>query len=92
MSNEETKFKHSRRIFSKQVAVKRQEKIAKSHGIVEKQPHRFFKHHALNCHTPQCIMCGNPRKIWKEDTIQEKRFKQIPIDMELDDDIYALPT
>ena len=92
MSNEETKFKHSRRIFSKQVAVKRQEKIAKSHGIVEKQPHRFFKHHALNCHTPQCIMCGNPTKIWKEDTIQEKRFKQIPIDMELDDDIYALPT
>ena len=92
MSNEETKFKHSRRIFSKQVAVKRQEKIAKSHGIVKKQPHRFFKHHALNCHTPQCIMCGNPRKIWKEDTIQEKRFKQIPIDMELDDDIYALPT
>lgn len=92
MSNEETKFKHSRRIFSKQVAVKRQEKIAKSHGIVEKQPHRFFKHHALNCHTPQCIMCGNPRKIWKEDTIQEKRFKQIPIDMELDDDIYALLT
>lgn len=92
MSNEEMKFKHSRRIFSKQVAVKRQEKIAKSHGIVEKQPHRFFKHHALNCHTPQCIMCGNPRKIWKEETIQEKRFKQIPIDMELDDDIYALPT
>ena len=92
MSNEETKFKHSRRIFSKQVAVKRQEKIAKSHGIVVEQPHRFFKHHALNCHTPQCIMCGNPRKIWKEETIQEKRFKQIPIDMELDDDIYALPT
>ena len=87
MSSEEVKIKHSKRIHSKQVAVKKQQKIAKAAGIVETQPHRFFKHHALNCHTPRCIMCGNPRKIWKEETIQEKRFKQ----KELYDEIYPLP-
>lgn len=93
MSNEETKFKRSRRIHAKKVAVKRQERIARSHGIVEKQPHRYLKHHALNCHTPQCIMCGNPRKIWKEETIQEKRFKQISInaELEMDENVQLLP-
>ena len=87
MSSEEFKIKHSKRIHSKEVVVKKQQKIAKAAGIVEKQPHRFFKHHALNCHTPRCIMCGNPRKIWKQETIQEKRFKQ----KELYDDIHSLP-
>jgi hypothetical protein len=30
----------------------------------------------MNCGNPNCHMCGNPRKIWKEKTIQEKRFEQ----------------
>lgn len=24
-----------------------------------------------------CLMCGNPRKYWKEKTIQEKRFEAV---------------
>jgi len=62
-------------------AIKRQKQLAKINklGAVHKhneQDHRFAKMHALNCGIPKCIMCGNPRKIWKERTLQEKRFMQ----------------
>jgi hypothetical protein len=30
----------------------------------------------LDCGNPNCVMCANPRKVWKEKTIQEKRFEQ----------------
>jgi hypothetical protein len=76
MSTEYDKLKHSKRIHAKETAVKKQTKIAKAFGIEVKEPHKFAKHHALDCGHPGCIMCGNPRKIWKQDTIQEKRFKQ----------------
>ena len=76
MSTEFDKLKHSKRIHTKETAIKRQTKIAKAYGIEIKEPHKFAKHHALDCGTPGCTMCGNPRKIWKEETIQEKRFKQ----------------
>jgi len=36
----------------------------------------MLKKHALNCGNPKCLMCGNPRKIFREVTIQEKRFDQ----------------
>ena len=29
-----------------------------------------------NCGNPNCVMCGNPRKTFKEKTIQEKRLEQ----------------
>ena len=76
MSTEEDKLKRSKRLYAEETAIKRQTKIAKSHGIEVKEPHKFAKHHALDCGHPGCVMCGNPRKIWKEETIQEKRFKQ----------------
>ena len=76
MSTEQDKLKHSKRIHAKQTAVKKQTKIAKAFGIEVKEPHKFAKHHALDCGHPGCIMCGNPRKVWKQDTIQEKRMKQ----------------
>ena len=76
MSTEQDKLKHSKRIHADETAIKKQVKIAKSHGIEVKEPHKLAKHHALDCGRPGCIMCGNPRKIWKQDTIQEKRFKQ----------------
>ena len=76
MSTERDKLKHSKRIHDGETAIKKQVKIAKSHGIEVKEPHKLAKHHALNCSRPGCIMCGNPRKVWKEETIQEKRFKQ----------------
>jgi len=76
MSHEEAKFKHSKRLLKDENAIKKQVKIAKSHGITVENPHMFAKHHALDCGQPNCIMCASPRKIWKEETIQERRAKQ----------------
>ncbi len=81
MSKEEDKFKHSKRLLKDENAIKKQMKIAKEHRITEfnpklDQPHRYHKHHAMNCGNPDCFMCANPRKIFKEKTIQEQRFEQ----------------
>lgn len=81
MSNEFDKIKHSKRLHKEDAAIKKQVKIAKAHGLTDKdlavkEPHRLAKHHALNCGQPGCVMCGNPRKTFKEKTIQEKRFEQ----------------
>ena len=76
MSNEDEKVKHSKRILKTDNAVKKQVKIAKEFGIEVKEPHKFAKHHAMNCGNPKCFMCANPRKVFKEKTIQEKRLEQ----------------
>lgn len=81
MSNPEDRVKHSKRIQQKEVSIAQQVKIAKQHGLTEqdkalKEPHRFVKHHAMDCGQPGCIMCGNPRKTFKELTAQEKRLYQ----------------
>jgi hypothetical protein len=76
MSNEEDKFKHSKRLQKEGNAIKKQAKIAKDHGISEKETHRFSKHHAMNCGNLECLLCSNPRKISGEKTIQEQRFEQ----------------
>lgn len=82
MSNEVEKVKNSSRRQRDENAVKRQVKIAKAHGldtIINKQvqePHRLVKHHIMNCGNPKCMLCSNPRKVFKEKTIQEKRFDQ----------------
>jgi hypothetical protein len=76
MSHEEAKFKHSKRLLKDNNAIQKQVKIAKSHGIPVENPHMFAKHHALDCGQPNCVMCASPRKIWKEETIQERRAKQ----------------
>ena len=79
MSTEEEKFKRSARLHKDEAVIKRQVKIAKSHGIEVDVPHKFAKHHATNCGQPNCVMCGNPRKTFKEETIQEKRFNQMKV-------------
>jgi hypothetical protein len=76
MSHEEEKVKHSKRILKTDNAVKKQVKIAKEFGIEVKEPHKFAKLHAMNCGNPKCFMCSNPRKVFKEKTIQEKRLEQ----------------
>ena len=76
MSTEEDKFKHSKRLQKDKNAVKKQTKIAKEFGVPVEEPHKFAKHHALNCGNPKCVMCGNPRKTFKELTQQEKRLFQ----------------
>lgn len=74
--DQETKDKHSKRIQQKDNYVKKQTKIAKQLGIQEKEPHRFAKHSPANCGNPKCIMCGNPRKTFKELTAQEQKMYQ----------------
>jgi hypothetical protein len=83
MSKEEDKFKHSKRLLKDENAIKKQVKIAKQHRVSEynpgepTQPHRFNKHHAMDCGNPECFVCGNPRKTHKDKlTAQEKRLFQ----------------
>lgn len=81
MANELAKFLNSQRRHRDETAVKRQVKIAKAHGLTNKdkaikEPHRMAKHHAMDCGQPGCMLCGNPRKIFKERTQQEKRMYQ----------------
>ena len=76
MSHEDDKFKHSKRLLKDGNAVNKQAKIAKAFGVQVKEPHKFAKMHALNCGNSNCVMCGNPRKTFKEPTQQEKRLFQ----------------
>lgn len=78
MSDTESKEKHSKRLHQKETHIRNQVKIAKAHGVEIKpgQEHRLQDHSALNCGNPNCVMCANPRKVFNEKTIQEKRFDQ----------------
>jgi len=80
MSNAESKIKNSTRRHRDEVAIKKQTKIAKSHSYSGQQnlePHRYNKHHAMDCGNPECYLCGNPRKTHKDKlTAQEKRLFQ----------------
>ena len=76
MSTEQDRFKNSQRRLRDESAVKKQTKIAKAYGVPVKEPHKFAKHHAMDCGNPGCMMCGNPRKTFNELTAQEKRLFQ----------------
>ena len=78
MSNQDDKVKNSRRRLKDENAVAKQVKIAKAYNVPVDEPHKLAKHHALNCGNPKCIMCGNPRKMFKELTTQERRLFQDP--------------
>jgi hypothetical protein len=77
MANELAKFLNSQRRQRDQNAVNKQVKIAKAAGIKVDNPHKFAKHHAMDCGNPHCYLCGNPRKTHKDKlTTQEKRLFQ----------------
>ena len=83
MSDELSKKRHSRRLQLDQNAINKQVRIAKDYNMHQNskwkyitQPHRNHKKHILNCGDSHCSMCGNPRKWFKEKTMQEKRFEQ----------------
>ena len=82
MANEQAKFLNSSRRHKSDVAIARQVRIAKQHGLGFndrhiKEPHRHAKHHAMDCGNPKCYLCGNPRKSHKDKlTVQEKRLYQ----------------
>ena len=76
MSDQDQKFLVSRRLHNTQKHIDKQLCIAKTSGIEVAQPHRYHKMHALNCGDAKCMWCANPRRVWKEDTLQEKSFAQ----------------
>lgn len=76
MSNDNDKIKHSQRRHKIWRAIKHQLDIAKAYGVPVKNAHQLAKKHALNCGNARCMLCGNPRRIWKEKTMQEKRSEQ----------------
>lgn len=87
MSHEESKEKHSKRIQKKINYMIRQLKIraARLSGFRyndRENMHRYHKTSALTCGNSNCFMCGNPRKFFKEKTLQEKRFEQNLRDMD----------
>jgi len=89
MSFETDKEKHSKRIQQKDRHIQRQvnhyrmlwPNDYKNNGHV-KEPHRLAKRNAFNCGDPTCIFCMNPRKAFKERTIQEKKFYSQPLDLD----------
>jgi len=83
MSDELSKKRHSRRLQLDENAINKQVRIAKDYNMHQnskwkyiEQPHRNHKKHILNCGDSHCSMCGNPRRFFKEKTMQEKRFEQ----------------
>ena len=76
MSKEQDKIKHSKRLQKDENVIKKQTRIAKAAGLEVNEPHKFAKHHTMNCGNPKCFMCSNPRKVFKELTQQEKRLFQ----------------
>jgi hypothetical protein len=78
MSDQEQKDKRSKRLQKEENAIKKQMNIAKSYGVPvnEYEGHRYAKKHVLNCGDPDCVMCANPRKTFKEKTKQEASFDQ----------------
>ena len=76
MSNEIEKEHHEKRILQKDRHVKRQVYIRKKNGMSTEEGHRYHKMSGVNCGNPRCVFCGNPRRIFKELTIQERRFMQ----------------
>jgi hypothetical protein len=74
MSKDEDKIKHSKRLLKDENAIKKQVKIAKSHGMPVENAHGFAKHHVMDCGQPGCVICGNRRKVFGEKTVQEEKF------------------
>ena len=76
MSNPDDKSKRSRRIQQDDRAIQRQVTIAKTVGLPVVEAHRYIKKRAMDCGNPECPVCGNPRKLYKELTPQEKKIYQ----------------
>lgn len=83
MSDQLAKEKHSRRLHDDETHIKKRQKLLKAKSaylwpehVATKQPHRLHKVSGMNCGNPNCVMCMNPRRGWKERTVQEQSFDQ----------------
>jgi hypothetical protein len=75
MSTEQDKIKKNKRIQKDENAVKKQTKIAKTFGVPVTEPHKFAKHHALDCGNPKCLLCSG-EKVLGIKSIKERRLEQ----------------
>lgn len=82
MTQPTDKSSRGRRIQQKNRHIARQVRIRQAHkfpaintGKVD-SPHRYHKTSGVTCGDSHCAMCGNPRKFFKELTMQEKRQLQ----------------
>ena len=74
MSSELDRIIRSKRRYDAKVKMLRQAKIAKTYGLFHSNSiHVYHKHNALNCGNSNCVMCGNPRRVFGEPTLQEKK-------------------
>lgn len=81
---ETEKVKRLERIGQKQRAIaKNVRNFTKRMSVTDKfdnkyvrEPHRLAKYNCMGCAGPNCIGCRNPRKIFGEPTIAERRFDQ----------------
>ena len=77
MSTPDEREKRNHRLQQDENVIARQVKISKSSlDGVHAPEHSFVKRHSTNCGDPGCHMCGNPRKFFKEETMQERSHKQ----------------
>lgn len=87
MADEYTKHSRSKRIKDTWTKIKKQINIGRMYyvnNIAIKEPHRNAKHNILNCGSPHCIMCANPRKTFNQKTKQEIIFENSVKDYEQD--------
>jgi len=69
--------KRSKRLRLTENIIKKRERQLKDVGRDYKDsPHKFHKHSPFNCGIPDCHMCANPRKVWKDKTLKEKSFEE----------------
>lgn len=77
------KEKRQKRFQQKTRHIDRQLDIAKTNRhwyYNDNNKHKLHKRHAMDCGTPGCYMCANPRRTWKEKTLQEVKFECVPVD------------
>lgn len=69
------KNKKAKRLQRTANAIKKQVRIAKSLGTTHthNQPHRYAKHHALDCGNPKCLVCHS-EKVFNKPTLQDRKF------------------
>ncbi len=75
MSDVEQKAKRSKRLADDDKYIAKQMRIVKMLGLQENKRtgHRLHKLNAVTCGNSDCVMCANPRKLFNDLTIQEKR-------------------
>lgn len=82
MTQPTDKSSRGRRIQQKNRHIARQVRIRQAHkfpgintGKIDSS-HRYHKKSGVTCGNSNCVMCGNPRKFFKELTMQEQRLMQ----------------